>query len=148
MTVRRTLQVGIVVLAGVTAGVGGYTFVYAKGYSYLAHDPAACANCHVMSPYYDGWLKSSHHSAAACNDCHTPPDFIGKYTTKALNGFLHSLAFTSGRYPDTIEIKDRSRRITESACRHCHQDIVAAIDAPHGGKSISCLQCHATEGHS
>lgn len=147
MAVRRTLQLGIVVLAGVAVGLGGYTFVYAKGYSYLLHDPAACANCHVMRAYHDGWLKSSHRSAAGCNDCHTPPDFIGKYTTKAVNGFFHSLAFTSGRFPDAIEIKGRSREITESACRHCHQDIVAAIDAPHARGNISCLRCHSNAGH-
>jgi cytochrome c nitrite reductase small subunit len=28
---------------GVVAGIGGYTFVYAKGGSYLTNDPAACA---------------------------------------------------------------------------------------------------------
>lgn len=148
MTGRRKLQLGIAIVAGLALGLGGYTFVYAKGYSYLLHDPAACANCHVMRSQFDGWIKSSHRTAAACNDCHTPPDFFGKYATKAMNGFFHSLAFTSGRYPDAIEIKERSRKITESACRHCHQDIVAAIDGPHGGgKNISCLQCHATEGH-
>ena len=29
-------------------GLGLYTFVYAKGYSYLSNDPQGCANCHVM----------------------------------------------------------------------------------------------------
>jgi len=146
MTTRRKIEVAITALAGLAVGLGGYTFIYAKGYSYLSHDPAACANCHVMRDYHDGWLKSSHRSVAACNDCHTPPDLIGKYTTKAMNGLFHSLAFTSGRYPDAIEIKDRSRKVTESACRRCHQAIVAVIDAPHGPK-IFCLQCHATVGH-
>jgi hypothetical protein len=28
-----------------------------------------------------------HRAAAVCNDCHTPPGLLGKYTTKALNGF-------------------------------------------------------------
>jgi len=147
MNTRRKIEVAIAALAGLAVGLGGYTFIYAKGYSYLSHDPAACANCHVMRSYHDGWLKSSHRSAAACNDCHTPPGFIGKYTTKAVNGFFHSLAFTSGRYPDAIEIKERNRNVTESACRHCHQAIVAFIDVPHDGQNISCLQCHATVGH-
>ena len=39
-------------LVGVTTGVGGYAFLYAKGYSYLLNDPAACANCHVMRTQY------------------------------------------------------------------------------------------------
>jgi hypothetical protein len=28
-----------------------YTFVYAKGYSYLTNDPGACANCHIMADH-------------------------------------------------------------------------------------------------
>ena len=54
---------------GIAAGVGAYTFAYAKGWSYLTDNAAACANCHVMQEQYDGWLKSSHRSAAVCNDC-------------------------------------------------------------------------------
>jgi cytochrome c nitrite reductase small subunit len=80
-------------LIGVAMGVGVYTFVYAKGYSYLTDNPASCANCHIMNEQYDAWLKSSHRSAATCNDCHTPHNFIGKYATKASNGLWHSFYF-------------------------------------------------------
>ncbi len=133
---------------GVAAGIGGYTFVYARGASYLGHDPAACRNCHVMEEQYSGWLDGSHRSAAACNDCHTPANFVGKWTVKALNGFRHSWAFTTGRYPEPIEIVAFDRRITEAQCRHCHQDIVDQIAGPHGrGEAIACLRCHASVGH-
>jgi cytochrome c nitrite reductase small subunit len=33
---------------GLAAGLGAFTFVYARGYSYLSNDPSACANCHIM----------------------------------------------------------------------------------------------------
>src|SRR3954465_15634452 len=89
---------------GLAAGICGYTFVYAKGGSYLTNDPAACANCHVMQEQYDGWLKSSHRAVAVCNDCHTPHDVVGKYGTKFTNGVHHSYAFTTGRFPDVIRI--------------------------------------------
>ena len=71
---RGSLAVSIIVavLAGLVIGLGGYTFLYAKGYSYLTNDPQACTNCHVMQAQYDAWVKSSHHSVAVCNDCHTP----------------------------------------------------------------------------
>ena len=147
MTARRKIEAGIAVLAGLAIGLGGYTFVYAKGYTYLLNDPAACANCHVMREQLDGWVKSSHRSVAGCNDCHTPHDFLGKYATKAANGFFHSLAFTTGRFPDAIEIKDRNRRITEAACRRCHEDVVMAMDGPHETQKVSCLRCHPTAGH-
>ncbi len=51
-------------LIGLAVGLGAYTFIYAKGYSYLTNNPAACANCHVMQAQYDAWMKSSHHSVA------------------------------------------------------------------------------------
>ncbi|MDO8664994.1 MAG: cytochrome c nitrite reductase small subunit [Gemmatimonadales bacterium] len=133
---------------GLAVGTGAYTFVYAKGASYLGHDPAACANCHIMGEQYAGWLSGSHRAVAACNDCHTPSNFVGKYVTKASNGFWHSFAFTSGRFPEPLRIKPRNRAVTERRCRECHQDIVVAIEGPHSPeREISCIRCHSTVGH-
>ena len=133
---------------GLAAGIGGYTFVYAKGGSYLTDDPTACANCHVMQEYYDGWLKSSHRRAAVCNDCHTPAGFVSKYTVKASNGFWHSFAFTTGRFPEALQIKQSNREVTEQSCRKCHMEIVLAIDAPHTQmESANCVRCHLNVGH-
>ena len=136
------------VALGVAAGTGGYTFLYAKGTSYLGHDPAACANCHLMEEQYSAWLNSSHRGAASCNDCHTPANFVGKWAVKALNGYRHSFAFTTGRYSEPIQIVPFDRRITEAQCRNCHQDIVDAIAGPHGrGMGLECTRCHSSVGH-
>src|SRR6185436_15639047 len=78
----RIAAVGLGVLFGLATGIGGYTFVYARGGSYLTNDPKACANCHVMQNNYDAWMKSSHRAVATCNDCHTPHNVVGKYLTK------------------------------------------------------------------
>jgi cytochrome c nitrite reductase small subunit len=102
------------VTMGLAIGLGGFTFIYSKGYSYLTNNPAACANCHVMRAQYDGWLKSSHHSAATCNDCHTPHNIVGKYAVKANNGFWHSFYFTTGGIPTPSRLPSsitRSRRM-------------------------------------
>lgn len=134
---------------GLALGVVGYTFVYAKGYSYLQNDPRACANCHVMEEQYSGWIKSSHRSVATCNDCHTPQNLVGKYATKAENGFWHSFYFTTGGYPDHIIARDRSRRITEEQCRRCHTDIATDLRSAHASAAepLSCLRCHGHVGH-
>jgi len=137
--------VGVALAIGLAAGLGGYTFVYARGASYLTNDPAACANCHVMEDYYRGWMVSSHRSVAVCNDCHTPHGFIPKYATKASNGFWHSFAFTTGRFPDPLRIKPHNREIAERSCRGCHQAIVDAIE-PHG-RELACVRCHGAVGH-
>jgi cytochrome c nitrite reductase small subunit len=137
----RVIVVTIGILVGIAAGIGSYTFVYAKGYSYLTNDPAACANCHVMSDYYAAWVKGPHRSVAGCNDCHTPHGLIPKYATKASNGFWHSFYFTSGRYPDNLEIKPRNLHVADRACLKCHAEITQAIgNAP-------CVKCHWDVGH-
>jgi cytochrome c nitrite reductase small subunit len=145
---RNTVGILAGMALGVAAGVGGYTFLYARGASYLTNDPSACANCHVMQEQLDGWVKSSHHGVAVCNDCHTPHDLVGKYVTKASNGYHHSLAFTMGDFHEPIRIKERNREVTEAACRRCHADIVQAIDASHApGRALSCIRCHSSVGH-
>jgi cytochrome c nitrite reductase small subunit len=145
------------VLIGVAAGIGGFTFVYARGASYLTDDPSACANCHVMNEQFSGWQKSSHHAVATCNDCHTPHGFAAKYLVKALNGWHHSSAFTTGNFHEPIRITARNRAITEAQCRRCHAELVATITAmeagaaaagPHAGAGdLSCIRCHNSVGH-
>ena len=148
MRTSRLLIAGAV-LAGLLAGIGTYTFAYAKGYSYLTNDPAACANCHIMTDHYRAWSRSSHRAVAACNDCHTPPGFVPKYVTKARNGFWHSFYFTTGRYPDPLRITERNHAVTEQACRTCHAALTESIDRHPGiaGSGISCIRCHSDVGH-
>lgn len=135
---------------GLAAGLAAFTFGYAKGYSYLTNDPRACANCHIMTEHFDAWTKSSHRAAAMCNDCHTPHTLVGKYVTKAKNGFWHSFYFTTGNFPDPLRITEGNRRITEHACRDCHGEITEAIDpaAPaHTAGRLPCAGCHRYVGH-
>ena len=144
-----TLAAGVVLggLAGIATGIGGFTFVYAEGASYMTDDATACANCHVMSDHYAAWTKSSHHAVATCNDCHAPHDFVGKYWTKARNGFNHSWAFTTGNFHEPIRITAANRAVTEGACRYCHADIVHAIDPVEQREAMSCIRCHSNVGH-
>lgn len=137
------------VAVGLFAGLGLFTFGYGQGHSYLSNDPAACINCHVMQSHYDSWIKSSHHGVATCNDCHLSPHAVGKWVTKMDNGFFHSLAFTTGGYPEPIRIKPRNRRVTQSACLHCHDDLVDHMrPAEAGGDMLLCVHCHADVGHA
>ena len=151
---RTVLAVILGIALGTAVGIGGFTFSYAKGAAYLKDDPAACANCHVMNEQYDAWLKSSHRSVAECNDCHTPHEFVPKYAVKAINGFNHSFAFTTGLFHEPIQIKGFNRVVTENACRKCHASIVEAIETPPAGheqvaqsEQLQCLTCHNSVGH-
>lgn len=140
------------VAVGTLAGIGGYTFVYARGGSYLSDDSAACVNCHVMRPQYEGWLRSSHHDVAVCNDCHTPVPFLDHWTVKARNGWHHSYAFTTGYFPEPIRITEYNLATTEEACRTCHGEMVWQTDAlardHREDDTVSCTRCHRSVGHA
>lgn len=136
-------------LLGFAAGAGAYVFVYARGASYLSNDPTACVNCHVMNEHYDGWLKSSHHAVATCNDCHTPHSFVGKYWTKAENGYHHSKAFTLQDFHEPIRIREKNARIVQANCVHCHETMVSELVEHRQGRNHppDCVRCHSDVGH-
>lgn len=143
---------GIVLAAllGVIAGVGAFTFYYAGIGNYFGNDPTTCASCHAMTEQYEGWLKGSHKDVATCNDCHAPhTNLVEKYVNKAENGFMHSLKFTFGNYPENIVIRDHNREVTEAACVYCHSDFVEDIthNATNAGETVSCIRCHDGVGH-
>src|SRR5262245_4650452 len=145
MRARKPWGMWIAAVAiGAVVGLGGFTFVYARGYSYMTDDPAACANCHVMAEQFSGWSRGSHRSVAVCNDCHTPASVAGKYATKARNGFWHSFYFTVGGFPDPIQMTSRNRAITEASCAKCHAAITSSIT--HGPGAVSCGRGHASGG--
>ncbi|OQA47110.1 MAG: Cytochrome c-type protein NrfH [Chloroflexi bacterium ADurb.Bin325] len=135
-------------LFGGAAGLGGFTFAYAQGFSYLSNDPQACVNCHIMRDQYDAWNRGSHKAVAVCNDCHTPHNnIISKYAVKGINGFRHSYAFTTGDFHEPIQITAMNRDVTEHACLYCHGNFVADIAHADSENPTDCLTCHEGVGH-
>lgn len=147
-------------LAGALAGLGGFTFAYAEGLSYLSDDPKACVNCHIMNEQFDSWRKGPHHAAATCNDCHVPPGFPDKYIAKGRNGYHHSMGFTFQRsdpdkpgawlmFREPIRIKDKNSQLLQDNCLRCHGDMVEQLvrGSTWADNAIRCVQCHASVGH-
>jgi cytochrome c nitrite reductase small subunit len=145
-TIAGTALAGMI---GVLVGAGGFTFIEARGWSYLSNDPNACVNCHVMRDQFESWQKSSHHAVAACNDCHVPHDFFGKYWTKAEHGARHSWGFTFQDFHEPIQIKPSSLAAVQGNCLRCHQPMVSEI-AQHSNIDAdpnNCVRCHSSVGH-
>jgi len=152
--------VALAALVGLLSGVGGFTFHYAEGLSYMSDDPRVCANCHIMNEQFDSYLKGPHHAVAGCTDCHLPADFFGKYLAKARNGYHHSMGFTfQSSTPDApgarrvfeepIRIKPTNAQILQDNCLLCHGDLVH--DIVHGSTydtdAARCVKCHRSVGH-
>lgn len=139
----------IAVLGGMLTGMSAFTFTYGEGLSYFSEAPETCINCHIMQPYYDSWLKSSHSAFASCNDCHLPNEAPHKYIAKADNGFFHSWAFTFEDFHEPIQIKPRNLRIVQNNCVACHSVMVhGLVRETVRGESVSCVHCHASVGHA
>ncbi len=143
------MKLAVAILLGCLVGLGGSTFLYGKGLAYFSNDPRACKNCHVMNDQYDGWLKSSHHAVATCNDCHTPHQLLPKLATKAENGYRHSKGFTLQDFPEPIRIRARNRQVLNHNCQSCHRELVADVVAAHGHDEtrFDCIRCHVASGH-
>jgi cytochrome c nitrite reductase small subunit len=141
------MSLALVIIIAAFIGVSGFTFWYARGYSYLSDDPAACVNCHVMRDHFDSWSVSAHRDVT-CNDCHVPHDTISKYLAKAEHGFWHSYAFTF-QDVQVIRIKSTSLRDVQRNCVYCHERTVAFIlpDRDRDAPERVCTRCHEGAGH-
>ena len=126
------------------AGVGMYVTDFT---AYLGNDPTTCNNCHVMDAAYEGWYHAPHSKWAACNDCHTPHDFIPKYLVKAENGFRHVSAFTLGHIPDAIRAKESSQRVIQENCLRCHASTVENVADGQMDAERPCWDCHRDVAH-
>ena len=143
------VAVVLAVLLGLLAGIGGFTFLYAEGFSYISEDPKVCANCHIMQPQYDSWQKASHHTVATCVDCHLPHGFFSKYFQKAATGYHDAVAFTLQNFHEPIMISEKGSRILQGGCLHCHGALVheQVIRASKESDEVRCVHCHRSVGH-
>ena len=117
----------------------------------LSSTPSFCGSCHIMQPYFDSWVTSTH-SEVPCVDCHIPPGITAEFRKKseALSMVSRYFTGTYGTNPWT-EIEDAS-------CLRCHekrllfgQEVYGGIlfdHAPHltemrRGKKLRCTSCHS-----
>lgn len=118
----------VIILLGILFGLGAHILYVSNAVSYLSNDPNACINCHVMTPQYATWERSSHAKVATCNDCHVPQDnFIRTYYFKAMDGLRHATMFTFRLEPQVIRIKEAGRNAVQENCIRCHSNQIHPI---------------------
>lgn len=156
-SVPGELVIPMAVLGGIIAGLVVYTGYMARIHSYLSDDPAACVNCHIMTPYYETWRHSSHANWTHCNDCHVPQDnVLKKFAFKAKDGLFHSTIFTLRMEPTAIRPREESYGVIMDNCIRCHDHLNssllmnAAISYNNTKKGIgkACWDCHREVPHT
>jgi cytochrome c nitrite reductase small subunit len=147
----------MIVLGGLLTGLGAYIIYMSRAHSYLSDDPAACVNCHIMTPYHHSWMHSSHAQWAHCNDCHVPHDNVfNKYLFKAKDGLYHSYVFTMRDEPMAIRPRQESCEVIMDNCIRCHSQLnrefvttgmIGYVEAKENGKGKACWDCHREVPH-
>lgn len=142
---------------GLLAGVGAYAAYMSRAHSYLSDDPAACINCHIMTPYYQSWNHSSHARWTNCNDCHVPHDnVVSKYAFKAMDGLYHSAVFTMRAEPQVIRPREASNNVIMENCIRCHTQLntefvktgMISYTEAKQGQGKACWDCHTQVPHT
>jgi len=117
----------------------------------ISSTPKFCGSCHIMIPYYQSWLTSSHNKIA-CVDCHIPPGLASEFRKKyeALSMIARYITGTYGTNP-WAEVED-------SACLKCHERrLLAGTEIFHNvlfdhkihltelrrKKKLRCTSCHS-----
>lgn len=144
-----------IIVIGAMMGLGFYAVYLSRAHSYMSDDPKACINCHVMTPHYMTWNKSSHREVADCNACHVPHDNIfSKYYFKAKDGLWHAYVFTTRTEPEVIRARDASIEVIQENCVRCHIDQLTdekladnIEDYTHHRTDRLCWDCHKDVPH-
>jgi len=117
----------------------------------VSSQPQFCGGCHIMAPYYQSWMSSSH-KEVPCVDCHIPPGIAHEARKKweALSMVVSYITGTYGTNP-WAEIDD-------AACLRCHerrllqgQELFGDVlfdHTPHltemrHGTKLRCTSCHS-----
>lgn len=150
-------KVTLSVLCGVIVGLTGLFFYLLRMHTYIiGDDPAACINCHIMSPYYATWAHSAHARNTTCNDCHVPNNnMAAHYAFKGMDGMKHVAYFVTFSERQSIEAEDASAEVIMDNCIRCHKQLnqefvnTGRIDYMEAkrGEGKACRDCHRDVAH-
>ncbi|MBM6993143.1 MAG: cytochrome c nitrite reductase small subunit [Prevotella sp.] len=151
-------KVSLICLCGIIVGLGGLFFYLLRMHTYLVgDDPAACVNCHIMSPYYATWSHSSHARNTTCNDCHVPNNnLLAHYGFKGVDGMKHVAYFVTFNEPQVFHAQTASSEVIMDNCIRCHKQLnqefveTGRIDfmMAKRGEGKACWDCHRDVPHN
>lgn len=152
----RRAKIAACVIGGVFVGGVGLFLYLLRAHTYLGDEPAACVNCHIMSPYYATWMHSSHGRDATCNDCHVPHEnAVKKWAFKGMDGVKHVAAFMTHGEREAITAQPSSSQVIMENCIRCHTQLntefvkTGQIDymVARTGNGKACWDCHRDVPH-
>jgi nitrate/TMAO reductase-like tetraheme cytochrome c subunit len=127
-----------------------------------SNSPSFCRNCHIMEPYYQDWVNSSHRDVS-CVTCHFEPGIMGTLKGK-FKATSKPVKFITGTYGSKPHANVSDASCLRSGC-HDQQMLKGRLDwvvhssrgepielhfdhTPHladarRGKQLRCVSCHS-----
>jgi nitrate/TMAO reductase-like tetraheme cytochrome c subunit len=135
-------------LIGIVAGTVALVGVIAFFPIALATDqPAFCASCHGMKPFYAAWQQGKH-AQVSCIDCHVDAGYPARFTHKFV-----ALKEVWDQFSSAPTFPNYNADIPDARCLRCHPDVASQPSAGgfshqlHLARGLACAKCHATTGH-
>ena len=131
-------KVALSLLCGIIVGLTGLFLYLLRIHTYIVgDDPAACINCHIMSPSYATWSHSAHARNTTCNDCHVPNNnMAAHYAFKGMDGMKHVAYFVTHSESQSIEAEKASAEVIMDNCMEAKR-----------GEGKACWDCHRDVAH-
>ena len=150
-------KVALSLLCGIIVGLTGLFLYLLRIHTYIVgDDPAACINCHIMSPYYATWSHSAHARNTTCHDCLLPNNnMAAHYAFKGMDGMKHVAYFVTHSESQSIEAEKASAEVIMDNCIRCHKQLnqefvkTGRIDYMEAkrGEGKACWDCHRDVAH-
>lgn len=126
--------------------IGTFSLMKLPVVSSAMDGPGFCGRCHVMQPYIDTYLASSHRDAATCGSCHVPHDVLRGGAYKSYTGTKDLLAVLTGR-DEHIRISNLGKDVVQENCLRCHNTLMREIGDTRDNKGSYCFDCHRHVPH-
>ncbi|MEG6616801.1 NapC/NirT family cytochrome c [Peptococcaceae bacterium 1198_IL3148] len=125
--------------------------IFAIKIPFISHQldgPKFCGSCHLMKPWVDTYIQSSHSEWATCGGCHIPHNVVSGAFYKAFTGTRDGIYMLIGHVPDRIRISGHGAKVVNDNCLSCHQDVMSTVGYPLADRNKNCFDCHRDLPHN
>lgn len=143
---KKSLLAGLLVVSVV--GLAGILSTKVPPLSKKLDGPQFCGTCHIMEPWTNTYIHSSHKEESTCGDCHIPHNFVSGAFYKAYTGTRDGLYMITNRIPENIHISGHGAKVVNDNCFRCHKDVMATVGYPMADRNKNCFDCHRNLPHN
>ncbi len=143
---RGTLLKGLLALSII--GLFGIFSLKIPFISKKLDGPQFCGSCHLMKPWVDTYMQSTHAAEATCGGCHIPHNIVSGSFYKAFTGTRDGVYMLIGNVPDRIHISGHGATVVNDNCYSCHQDVMETVGYPFAERDKNCFDCHRDSPHN